>query len=402
MCATLWLVFALAWFWPALHLPLRKLAPLGFAAALCRTLVLVADRRTSPPPPSLVAAALSVDALLLTGLLDITGGPFNPYLVIYAVYVWLASVTAGRLWATAVAAVAVGAFGWLVVDHLQSGLAEHHSLSDFPTHLFAMCFAGATIAELVGHYVGRARQALAQRQEELEHARERAARSDRLASLTTLAAGAAHELSTPLSTIAVAARELERTAQASAGASADSLQEDAHLIQLAVQRCRSILDGMSGRATGGITITQPMTPAAVAAMAAATLPDDRRRRFDLIATQSQCTIEAGAEVARAVSSLLKNAFDASGDQRVQLRISEDGTTVRFAVIDRGHGMSDEARRRAGEPFFTTKAAGEGLGLGLFLARTVAEQAGGSLRFEGRDGTTAILEVPTTKAGVAAP
>jgi two-component system sensor histidine kinase RegB len=56
-------------------------------------------------------------------------------------------------------------------------------------------------------------------------------------------------------------------------------------------------------------------------------------------------------------------------------------------------MSAEAARRAGEPFFTTKPSGEGLGLGLFLARTIAEQHGGTLRFESKDGTTAILELP---------
>lgn len=102
-------------------------------------------------------------------------------------------------------------FGGLAVDHLQAGSAEHHRLNDFPTHLFTMWLAAAALTESVAHYVSRAQSVLAQRQTLLDEARDRAARGEPLASLTTLAAGAAHELSTPLATIAVTARELERS-----------------------------------------------------------------------------------------------------------------------------------------------------------------------------------------------
>jgi two-component system sensor histidine kinase RegB len=75
--------------------------------------------------------------------------------------------------------------------------------------------------------------------------------------------------------------------------------------------------------------------------------------------------------------------------------------VRLEVQDPGRGMSAEARRRAGEPFYTTKPPGKGLGLGLFLARTIAEQSGGSLQFEGEQGTTAVLEVPVATGTIPA-
>jgi two-component system sensor histidine kinase RegB len=103
-------------------------------------------------------------------------------------------------------------------------------------------------------------------------------------------------------------------------------------------------------------------------------------------------------LAQALLSLLKNAFDASGShERVRLRFEPHGSMLRIEVRDHGGGMSPEVRARAGEPFFTTKEPGRGLGLGLFLTRTLAERAGGSLWFENSGGTIAILEVPSLES-----
>ena len=108
-------------------------------------------------------------------------------------------------------------------------------------------------------------------------------------------------------------------------------------------------------------------------------------------------------MARALTLLLRNAFDAStGGTPVELRFRPLQHMVRMEIRDQGPGMSEETLRRAGEPFYTTKESGRGLGLGLFLVRTFAERAGGNLRFEVGGGTTAILEVPSaeTPAGPA--
>jgi two-component system sensor histidine kinase RegB len=171
-----------------------------------------------------------------------------------------------------------------VVDHLRAELLEHHRLNDFPTHLFTMLFSAAGIAELVAHYVTRARRVLGHRQAQLDEARERAARSERLASLTTLAAGAAHELSTPLATIAVATGELERNAARVTEPSAvgTALGDDASLIRSELDRCQSILDSMSGRAGAGLPTTlEPMTPSAIAHLVQERLTSARRRRLTI-------------------------------------------------------------------------------------------------------------------------
>jgi two-component system, sensor histidine kinase RegB len=248
-CIVLWAVLATVLLFPHLDLPLRAITPFGLAAAICRTAIVVLSQRGRPVPLALFGVSWCAEAALLAVLLDITGGPFNPFIVMYVTYVWLAAATLGARWGVAVTAVSIAGFGWLVIDHVQAELAEHHRLNDFPTHLFTMWLAGSAIAELVAHYVSRARSVLAQRQQQLDEARERALRSEHLAALTTLAAGAAHELSTPLATIAIAARELERSAGrlSVSHPSVDALKDDARLIRTEVDRCQVILDDSMAR-----------------------------------------------------------------------------------------------------------------------------------------------------------
>src|SRR5262249_40942831 len=103
-----------------------------------------------------------------------------------------------------------------------------------------------------------------------------------------------------------------------------------------------------------------------------------------------------AGLAQTLLSLIANAFDATpnSDAPVVVDISTTSDSFRIAIADKGPGLTPEAKRRAGEPFYTTKDPGRGLGLGLFLARIFAERLGGSLKLDSTVGTIAILELPT--------
>ena len=101
-----------------------------------------------------------------------------------------------------------------------------------------------------------------------------------------------------------------------------------------------------------------------------------------------------------LTALVKNAFDASQDGAlVDVSVHDQGGQLLIEVLDRGVGMDSDTLSKAGEPFFTTKEPGRGMGLGLFLARTYAESLGGKLEVDsalGR-GTKATLALPLARA-----
>ena len=252
-----------------------------------------------------------------------------------------------------------------------------------------MWLAVGAMAELVAYVVVQASTAL-------DALRVRATHAEHLASLTTLAAGAAHELSTPLATIALTSRELERAAERTPSAAA--LVDDARLIRTEVDRCREILDQMSGRAGGSAgDDPEPLDVSVEIAAAARGLRGTGSTRVAIDAAATLPRVFASrAGLRQALLSLLSNAVDASpGGEAVAVAACEvlEPRCLRISVRDRGAGMAPDVLARAGEPFFTTKDQGQGLGLGLFLTRVFAERSGGSLSIHADEGTTVVLDLP---------
>lgn len=358
--------------------------------------------------PATVAAVLLFDTLSLGAMLAVSGGPANPFSILFLVYVTLSAVMLQRRWTWWITGCSILAFAaqflWHVPVPELSGHGMHdmhgmhgmhggHGQQGFAAHLYGMVVAFTVAAVLVAAFVSRTAEALRRRDQELSAAR---ARAERLASLSALAGGAAHELGSPLGTIAVAAKELERSLQ---NAAADEgWVADAQLVRSEVQRCRDILDRMSAEA--GEYAGEPRVRVAadvLANEAAAELSSEQRQRLRL-----QCETEQALDVPRrafvgALVNLLRNAFDASAAAApVTLHVTSVDDGVRFEVSDEGHGMPDVDLQRAVEPFFTTKEPGRGMGLGLFLVDTLVQRMGGRFAIQSTEGvgTRCTVEVRT--------
>jgi len=352
-----------------------------------------------------LATVMLLDAVVLTVLLDLTGGATNPFSTLYLVNVVLGAVLLPRRWAWTLMLVSMAAFASLFLHEAMSS-PGHHVKLHMPTedvlgaHLRGMWVSFALASFFIVYFVRRVARALAARELELREARAQADRREKLASLATLAAGAAHELSTPLSTIAVVAKELQRALGEQVSG---EVRNDLQLVRDQVGRCREILDRMSANA--GEAAGEPIAEIPLAAWVAAALeplPFKDRVAVEYDVTTPEATIVGPPRaLADTLRGLLKNAVQASGPGLpVTLRLGQAPGRVVAAVVDRGRGMPAEVLARVGEPFFTTKVPGEGMGLGLFLTRTLVEQLGGEFHITSRpgSGTEARIELPAAGAG----
>ena len=336
-----------------------------------------------------LAGTMALDVALLTGLLYFTGGPANPFSFLYLVQIALAAVILRAHWTWMLVALSFGSFGGLLLAHRELPVLQVNNVQEN-----GMWVALGVASAFIVHFLLRVVAALAERERELTDARDRAARQERLASLATMAAGAAHELATPLGTVALVAKELERALDKRGDT---IMAEDARLIREQVGRCRVILDQMSGRVgehpgenLEATTVTELLSEAMTGARARPEVRLDLPR-----AVASHVVRWPPRAVAQALRSVITNAQDASATEDVVVvgRLVPKGVVIE--VSDSGSGMSAEVLARVGEPFFTTKAPGRGMGLGLFLTRAVVESLGGDLEIHSvpDEGTRVSLRLP---------
>ena len=340
-------------------------------------------------PARLILAVLLLDVVLLTVLLYLTGGPENPFAALYLIHVAMAVIVLRTGWTWVVVATVAACYGII--------LGWHRPLPPLDLRIRATgnWIALVLVSALIATFIGRVIRSLRQREHELATFRERATRSEQLAALTTLAAGAAHELNTPLGTIAVVARELEISCKPNSATG--EVLEDARLIRREVDRCQTILSRMrvdigdEGARHGEVAIAD------LESELRESINENELSRLRIVHDGPVDKVSGSPRaIEQALLVLLRNAFDASKTTEiVTLQVQQRPGHVRFEVRDTGSGMSDEMLRRAGQPFFTTKEPGRGMGLGLFLVRLVAQQSGGTFSIDSTRGvgTTCVLELP---------
>ncbi|MCB9556610.1 MAG: HAMP domain-containing histidine kinase [Deltaproteobacteria bacterium] len=380
-------------------LPLNQLLLLVGFQALSNVAAVLRQRRLTRWSHRPIVGLMMLDVLILTGLLHVGGGAQNPFSFLYLVHIALGAVLLSSPWTWLIVAATIGGYGALFflsdLFPAQHGADVGHH---FHGHLRGMWVAFCVTATLMVFSVHRITVALARRDRELTEARAYAAQAEKLASLTTLAAGAAHELATPLSTIAVASKELERQLTRAA-VDAEAIA-DARLIREQVDRCRDILTQLANRAGEGAEVPQMVTVAALVADARAALWPELDRR---VVVDSELTAEKWClprrTMCQAIVALIDNAGDASAEGMIRLSGRIEAGRLMITVEDSGCGMSEEILRRATEPFFTSKDAGRGMGLGLFVVDAALKRLGGRLELRSQTGrgTVAGLVLPKVEA-----
>lgn len=380
--------------------------PVGFLAACIAFTTasnLIASRfrkRLLPNATAVCFLLILLDTIILTAMLYHTGGAHNPFSALYLLHVTLAAILLPS-WAPWFF-LALSGFGFWILFHSPHALTRATigtCCNDMSTHLqgmlLSMVIAGAGIA----YFVNRLSASLIRQRAELDNIRALSARQEHFAALATLSAGLAHELATPLGTIAVVSADMEKTVGESPG---DAHQlDDICLIRSEVARCREILDRVGHEALRTESDLQSLThlerlPERLRPYLKETFFN--RIRFDL--SPGLVRIPE-VPLLQSLAILVKNACEASDpEEPVTLTAKASADDIRFTVADRGSGMSPEIVARLGEPFFTTKEPGFGMGLGLFVVRTFIERMRGKLEIDSKPGhgTTIRLIFPPVHSG----
>lgn len=352
-----------------------------------------------------LTAILCMDVLTLTGLLYFTGGGSNPFLIFYFANIAIAGMILPRQLAWLVAFLSVAGVSWLLNEARSIDAIANSPLdprAPWGVSKFAFLVAFATSSCVITYFVTMLAGQLREREKQLAIAEQEKERSRRLEAMATLAAGAGHELASPLSTIAVVAKELSRSLEKYEVSS--GIRRDVDLIREELNRCREILHRMKSGA--GEAAAEHLHPISLKELIHETvvamrepnrvtidLPDDIAEKKGLLPKQA---------LSQALRNLLQNGLDASPpSESVSLSVREQmnapgGKKWKVVITDKGIGLSDEVARRIGEPFFTTKEVGQGMGLGVFLTRNVIQGVGGSLKFTSPSdgGTICEVEIPT--------
>jgi two-component system, sensor histidine kinase RegB len=335
-----------------------------------------------------VALHLAVDIAALTGILYFTGGPANPFVSLYLVPISLAatSLPAKYAWLISALCGAGYSFLWRHSEPLPS--------VDFDLHLVGMAVNFVLAAVLIVLFVGGMARLVRRRDRELASMREQALRDQQVVELGTLAAGTAHELNTPLSTLAILVEELDENA---------TDPEQKHQLRAMMEEIKVINERLNRIAHG---VGAERSAAARHVELYVFLDElvdqwsDAYPEIELDVTldvpDDGARIVAEATIEQAIRNVLDNAAHATlanGRDRVDVVVSLRDTRLEIAVGDHGAGLDPAVRDEVGLKIVSTKE--RGLGIGLLLSRAALQRFGGRLELKNRPagGVEAHIHLP---------
>ncbi len=357
-----------------------------------------------------VFAQLAVDVGVLALLLYFAGGSANPFVSLFLLPPMLAAVMLPARYAWAMAGVTLSAYTFLMFWKLPlpppqgdlaqldalfaraaGGVGEHaaHS-SGFALHILGMWLNFVISVGVVAFFLTRMAAALELRERELAAAREDSLRNEQVLALGALAAGAAHQLGTPLATMAVVIRELELSH------GNGDLREDLILLREQVNRCKQTISQIL--ASTGRSRDESRQALRLDAYLHRLLDEWQlirpqvRFSISMQGTQPAPLVAGERTLEQALLSLLDNAADANGASRegeeaLSFLASWDNECCRIDILDRGPGLQEDMVKRLGQPFASSKTLADdrpgGLGIGLFLANATVERFGGTVELFNR-------------------
>lgn len=342
---------------------------------------------------------LMMDAGFLAIVLYYSGGITNPLISYLLVLLAVAATLLPQLMVNVYALLTTALYTLFLVLDLRGEASHIEHGSSFQLHLVGMWVTFVVSAILITFFITRMAQTIRQRELTLAEARENEMRNEQLVAIGTLAAGTAHALGTPLSTMSVLLSELDQQSE-------DQLRQiplkgDIRLLREQVNRCRDSLQSLTrfyhraDQPAESLSLQQFM--------------DDTRDyiinvrpganlKIDMPPSPDTLLISADPALKHAVINIVENAVKVAHRQvRITISLDRDSDTpLRMAIIDDGPGIPPQVMENMGEPFISTHK--DSMGLGIFLANAAVRRCGGSIQMFNlrQGGATTLILLPLLK------
>ncbi|EHA15694.1 ATP-binding protein [Halomonas sp. HAL1] len=339
---------------------------------------------------------LLADIAGLTLLFYFSGGSTNPFITYYLVPVTIAAATLPWRHAWIIAACAMAGYTSLMFSYYPIPQLGHiNSDSPLSLHILGMWLNFGLSAGLVTFFIYKMAHALRSRDQALSRTREAALRNEQVLAVATQAAGTAHELGTPLSTMAVLLKEMQADALPES-----ELHEDITLLRQQVDVCKSRLQNLVSNADRR-RMAEPEVLDAEVWLAGVVqrwlvLRPDVSHQFEVAEKRSRPWLAVDATLDQALTNLLNNAADAN-PEHIAIRLDWQDESVVIDIRDHGPGVAMSIADQLGETFISTKS--KGMGIGLFLTHATINRFGGgvSLYNHPEGGTLTEVTLPRCAA-----
>lgn len=375
------LTIELAHYSLGLALPLREMLAVVACLALFNVVSLLRLRAGVAVRNVEIFFALLIDVAVLTVQLYLSGGIGNPFVYLYLLQITLGAALLRGVYIWSMVAITLACFAMLARHHLPLALPRDLDHGWSSPYVLGMLVCLALNATLVVVFITRINLNLRERDARLAAARRRRVEEEHIVRMGLLASGAAHELGTPLSTLAVILGDWQHDRRLQAH---PAVQDDIREMQAQVQRCKSIVSGIllsAGEARGE----------ASAQTTVRTFVDALAREWRETRSMpgfvydnhfgADTPMVSDTTLKQMVFNVLDNAREAS-PQWVRLVASREADMLCIAVTDAGPGFAPGLLAQLGTPYQSTKAR-PGAGLGLYLVLNVARTLGGSVAARNR-------------------
>lgn len=377
-----------------------NLTPLILGIALLGLLSLVAWwqlKSFAQPSQRELLFQLLGDIAVFSLIFYFSGGYSNPFIWMFLLPITVAAVALRATYAWLVAALSIISYTMLMFFYQPLSHLHMHmnNATRLDIHLVGMWLGFVVSAIIVAIFIARIGQNLRDYDSKMAQVREKALESERMLALGTLAASAAHELGTPLATMAIINKELSQEF-----AQQPETIQQLNIMRTQITRCKEILSSITQNA--GKTRADAGEGLALRDFIEDAIQRwrDTRPATELLVNISENHFNPRIFTDRTLTQALQNLLDNAADEspeRVLFNAHWDEKNVYIQIRDFGKGLSAEIKQQLGTPFFSSKNT-EGMGLGVFLTQNILARYDGALNLSNHadGGVIAAIHLPLTK------